>query len=250
MSPTPLVLVCGWVGGSTRAVSKFTPIFHRLGLDTAVVTSSPSHLFLTPDKIHADVAASLRATAAASPTNELVVIPHVISNGGCISWQAIQHQLVAAGVRVRVPAMIFDSAPHSTTTFHSFHGDVGDYLDAVVTSWHIASPVRHALTWLALLVGGVSVSARWAAVGAADPLRRNVTDLIERAAAVPKLFLYSSADQVVPCAQVHDAIAHATALGTSVDAVNFGATPHVGHFVHAPAAYEAAIQAFMTKHTS
>ncbi|KAF0686113.1 Aste57867_22078 [Aphanomyces stellatus] len=245
---TPLVLVCGWVAGSTRAVTKFTPIFHRLGYETAVVPSSISHLYFTPSQIHPDIADTLRASAAASPNRDLVLIPHMLSNGGCISWQAIQHQLVRAGVRFHVPAMLFDSAPYSTSGFHTYSTAIGKSLDTVVDSWQIKFPLVRVLLGGVLRLGWLSVVARWAAVGAPDPIRRITTHLIEHDAAVPKLFLYSDGDHFVSSAEVEGAIAQATALGTPVDTVKFAASPHVMHYVHAPAAYEAAVHAFLVKH--
>ncbi|KAF0686117.1 Aste57867_22082 [Aphanomyces stellatus] len=235
------------MGGSARAVSKYTPIFHRLGYDTTVVPSTIKHFYLTPESSHRDVADGIRASLASS-SQELVVIPHMLSNGGCMSWYAIQQHLVHAGVHFTVPAMIFDSAPHSTYGFHKYHASINTSLDAIVDSWKVESPVMRALLGGALRLGWMSVAARWALVGAPDPFQRNFANLIERDAAIPKLFLYSHGDHVVPSAEVEGSIAAATALGTTLEMVNFGTSVHVSHFAHAPETYEAAIVSFLAKH--
>ncbi|KAF0686116.1 Aste57867_22081 [Aphanomyces stellatus] len=247
MAPRPpLVLVCGWIGGSARAVTKYTPIFHRLGYETTVVPSTIKHFYLTPEATHPEVAARIRAST--SPDEELVLIPHMLSNGGCISWYAIQRHLNQAGVRFHVPAMIFDSAPHSINGFHMYDASVGTSLDSILDSWKVESRVQRAVLGGALRLGWISVVARWAVAGELDPVKRNLAQLIERDAAVPKLFLYSDGDQLISSTEVEGAIAKATAFGTTVESVNFGSSPHVSHYVHAPEAYEAAVDAFLAKH--
>ncbi|RHY36881.1 hypothetical protein DYB25_010940 [Aphanomyces astaci] len=77
----------------------------------------------------------------------------------------------------------------------------------------------------------ISLVGRW------HPLDVNFKRLIQHDAAVPKLFLYSSADPIVPASHVEYAAATAKALGIPVASVDFEVSNHVSHVTYNPDLY-------------
>ncbi|KDO28456.1 hypothetical protein SPRG_06695 [Saprolegnia parasitica CBS 223.65] len=65
---------------------------------------------------------------------------------------------------------------------------------------------------------------------------------------IPKLFLYSNADEIVSAECVQAAIEDATARGSDVASVNYGQSPHVSHLATDPVGYTQHLQAFLDKH--
>jgi Eukaryotic protein of unknown function (DUF829) len=61
----------------------------------------------------------------------------------------------------------------------------------------------------------------------------------------PQLYLYSSADEIIPARYIEEFIARQKALGRTVDAHNFGLSPHVDHFRSYPDLYTAKVEEFL-----
>ncbi|KAF0744159.1 hypothetical protein Ae201684P_018779 [Aphanomyces euteiches] len=242
-SKAPIVLVCGWMNASPRGVAKYAEMFQRLGYRTIVLESHVSHLFLPRSLIHR---AAVQHPLLQATNEELLLVPHMISNGGCLSWTSVQDHLTAEGVRFKVPAMIFDSAPNSDLGFRSYPSSTTRALEALTGS--IKSPVER------LVVRGVyrclwaSVIVRWAIFGKPDPLQVNFASTIVRDAAVPKLFLYSKGDNLVTSDEVERSIAKAKSLGTAVETYDFEESNHVSHFIHDSKTYELKVHDFLKRY--
>ncbi|RHY08474.1 hypothetical protein DYB36_004934 [Aphanomyces astaci] len=80
------------------------------------------------------------------------------------------------------------------------------------------------------------------------PLDVNFKRLIQHDAALPKQFLYSSADPIVPASHVEYAAATAKALGIPVASVDFEVSNHVSLVTFNPDLYIQSIQEFLPKH--
>ncbi|ETW05867.1 hypothetical protein H310_03525 [Aphanomyces invadans] len=240
----PMVLVCGWMHAPSRGVTKYADLFQRLGYCTEVVESHVGHLFLPPAWIHTKSAARV-AVECTSSSEELIIIPHMISGGGCISWYCMERHLRHRGVRFRVPAMIFDSSPNSGKGFAAFWDSPTKALHDLTSS--MRSPFRRWMAQSVLVAGCAAVLLRWAGPLGPDPLQRNIAKLIVQDATIPKLFLYSSNDFIITAKEVEEAIATAAALGTPVDQVNFETSPHVGHLMDFPDTYKHKVAEFLKK---
>ncbi|CAK4352826.1 unnamed protein product [Aphanomyces euteiches] len=225
-SKAPIVLVCGWMNASPRGVAKYAEMFQRLGYRTIVLESHVSHLFLPRSLIHR---AAVQHPLLQATNEELLLVPHMISNGGCLSWTSVQDHLTAEGVRFKVPAMIFDSAPNSDLGFRSYPSSTTRALEALTGS--IKSPVER------LVVRGVY-----------HPLQVNFASTIVRDAAVPKLFLYSKGDNLVTSDEVERSIAKAKSLGTAVETYDFEESNHVSHFIHDSKTYELKVHDFLKRY--
>jgi hypothetical protein len=238
---TPLVLICGWMNASRRGVIKYTELYDPLRFQTIVLESHVSHLFLSPSAIHASTAKDILKRYP--PSEELVIIPHMISNGGCITWVSLEKHLVESGVHFHVPGMIFDSAPNATMHGGFTCARVLPALDYLVAGIH--SPVKRSFAKIAFVAGWISVTLRWAL--SKDPLQRNIDKLIIQDAKVPKLFLYSHSDRLVLSDQVEKAIEGCKSLGTDVESVDFQDSEHVAHFWRHPDRYRQSLTKFLDK---
>ncbi|KAJ1704384.1 hypothetical protein LUZ63_004163 [Rhynchospora breviuscula] len=76
-------------------------------------------------------------------------------------------------------------------------------------------------------------------------LSKYISVLSENQPHCPQLYLYSSADKVIPPRYVEEFIAHQKALGRTVYAHNFGLSPHVDHFRSYPHLYTAKVEEFL-----
>ena len=61
----------------------------------------------------------------------------------------------------------------------------------------------------------------------------------------PQLYIYSSADKVIPAGSVESFIENQRRNGREVRACNFISTPHVDHFRNQPELYSSQLTGFM-----
>lgn len=61
----------------------------------------------------------------------------------------------------------------------------------------------------------------------------------------PQLYIYSSADKVIPAGSVESFIKEQQRSGREVRACNFISTPHVDHFRHDPKLYTSQLTQFL-----
>ncbi|EQC26851.1 hypothetical protein SDRG_15361 [Saprolegnia diclina VS20] len=224
-----VVVVCGWMGGSRRAVDKYAAVYTRLGCKDVVVVQNSMLDFFKAD-VHAATAARLQQLG-----DDCAFVPHLLSNGGCKSWTSIDTHMRNANHAFHVPAMVFDSAPS--------RGEQA----AVDFTWRGA---RHLRTLRERLAVRLSLSAlKW--LPPFRPAHEQFKDhwrlCFDTYKAVPKLFLYSSRDTFVDPESIRTAMATANESATIVDAVDFATSGHVQHLATDPTRYARALQAFCAK---
>ena len=240
----PLVLVCGWLNAPRRGVVKYVEMYKSFQYQTMMLESNASFFVLSPSSIHKDAVAQVQKLRRAS--DELVIIPHMISNGGCISWYCLEDHLAKAGISYRVPAMIFDSAPNSDKGMLGVVSNASEGLDSFTKD--IQSPLKRSIAKVVLAFGYSAAVLRWRLLGTPDPKQRNFDRFIIRDARIPKLFLYSDEDKMVVADEIEVGIAKARSLGTPVETVKFHGSEHVAHFRLNPELYSKTIRQFLTQH--
>ncbi|OQR94869.1 hypothetical protein ACHHYP_00882 [Achlya hypogyna] len=235
MASKRVVVVCGWMGAGGRPVDKYAQIYRQLGFDAVVLVSSTWDFFKSERQVQAGAAKALLDMVRSS---DVEIIPHMLSNGGCRSWYCLEDHLRTALGEVKVPAMIFDSAPSLGTE------------DAVNFTWWGA---RH-LPSLAECAGvRASLSMlKWLpfCTSATDHFARHWDRFFGAQQVVPKLFFYSSSDTFVDADSVQAAIAAAKEGGATVEAVDFKQSTHVNHLTYDPITYSKTIASFLAKHVS
>ncbi|CAK4695089.1 unnamed protein product [Aphanomyces euteiches] len=219
-----VVFVCGWLGGKPRAVAKYAAMYHEtLGLDTFTLLSTPSDYIQPASRVHAASFRDFQTWLANhhDTTTRLVIIPHLMSNGGCYSWSCFPNHLDRAGIAFDVPCLILDSALSAPRD--SSNGPIA--FTAAIKN----RVVRHICAAILTVLMTVAVFLLSDVFGMEGPLEYNYNRLILRDAAIPKLFLYSRGDSVVNPNHIQDAIAKANELKTPVvQVVDFETSKHVG----------------------
>ncbi|KAF0756267.1 hypothetical protein AaE_004705 [Aphanomyces astaci] len=235
----PLILVCGWTNADAAQVDAYLEMYKKLGYHALMLPSHGIDFFLPERWVHGAAVDQVRRLAAGQAAS-LGLIPHVMSNGGCRSWYCFENQLLQARVPFHVVSMVFDSCP-------SIPGALSD--DPITTQVRQTPFLRHLVAqrfvWRWILV--FLHLLLWL-TGRKHPFTLHYLRYLIRDAATPKLFLYSSADELVSTSDIQGAIQTAQSMGSSITCVDFEASQHVSHLNSNPALYASSIQAFVTTH--
>lgn len=239
-----VVIVCGWLGGKSRVVAKYAALYQEsLGLDTFTLLSAPSDYVKLERRHHVASFKTFRKRLANhhDKRSRLVIIPHVMSNGGCYSWNCFQSHLDRAGISFDMPCTIFDSCLSLPRDVRS----IAIAFSILFTKNDILRSIVAAVCLFVLSVASFLVTDIFGIVG---PVQSNYNRVILRDAAIPKLFLYSKADRIVESKHIELAIAKANELKTPVvQGVDFGTSDHVAHFTYAPERYKQSVRGFVSQ---
>ena len=159
-----------------------------------------------------------RLVAEAKATKAPRLYAHIFSNGGSMLLLEVLSELEP----LRLDGVIYDSAPSAEGTIRPVAGPVIAYLSG--------GTLQAARGGLVDAVAGASGVSR--AEGAPRVLRRSLDASIN----VPRreLFLYSDGDRLVWRSHVEQFRAPPRPGKRVVETRNFGASPHVGHFMRNP----------------
>ncbi|CAK4085043.1 unnamed protein product [Aphanomyces euteiches] len=244
MGARPIVLVCSWLNGKPRVVQKYAGLYESLGYPTFTLLCNATDMFLPETQVHTKSFHAfqtwLDTTTAIEPNEPLVIVPHLMSNGGCWSWYCFENHLVRAGIPFRVPSIILDSAMNRPDDM----SNSGVALAASMTNPIVRQVVA------AFFSVAMPAYARFVqlAFGQNIPLEVSFQRFIERDAAIPKLFLYSSADTTIGPDHVEHAIESANKLQTKVEKVDFETSKHVAHYMDKPDVYVDAVERFLNEY--
>ncbi|EQC26850.1 hypothetical protein SDRG_15360 [Saprolegnia diclina VS20] len=232
MTTKRVVVVCGWLNAKARPVAKYAELYKQLGYDAVVLLSGGADLLQPARFLHPNAVATVLAPLKQSPTDTLELIPHMLSNGGCRSWFAVERSLRDANERYIVPAMVFDSAPSTNVK------------DAADFSW----PATDALPTLRLRLATrlMLIGMKWYPTlsRSDDAFEEHWQRYLVDQAHVPKLFMFSPQDNIVSPAHIQAAIACAKDAGTRVVVEEFVQAKHVSLYAQAPQRYASVVASF------
>ncbi|KAJ3416318.1 hypothetical protein HDV05_002258 [Chytridiales sp. JEL 0842] len=225
-SPTrsPVVLLCGWMGGALRHVSKYAQYYQDNGYDVivALCTHEDTFSFKTASRNLKPLIPLLEEykVLTSSPGDSRVIV-HVFSNGGCYMLNTLNMMLNNGTIpetpptpfqpkeeqeeskallkgddmgtyqTLRTSAVILDSCPGK---FHRIHNNVRAFSTFVSTPWirtYLWKPVLYIL--FAILMTLQRFRRRPPAVAIAA---KNAVSTLHPLPG-PRLFLYSKADELV-----------------------------------------------------
>ncbi|GAA5926070.1 hypothetical protein JCM3775_005194 [Rhodotorula graminis] len=244
-----LILISGWMGAQLKHVEKYAETYRTIYPTSSILLlrSMESDFFRPSKLVHAlvpaaDVLRSRTSGYTAGPSSGLLV--HAFSNGGCLTLKTLnelmrpsradgRQPIAAATTPLPARAIVFDSCPGQAS------------LSGIIAAF--TAGVKSPLVKVPLM--GV-LSVVYAFLRLWDMIRRR-SSILARVAAyfnspalppVPRLYLYSTTDKLVPCADVEQHVAEARSLGLEVRAERFEATPHVAHARADPKRYWGAVQ--------
>jgi len=156
------------------------------------------------------------------------LLVHTFSNGGCLSLISLSRRILlsrpspSSAPAVPAKALIFDSCPAPITTHN------GAYAFSMV----FRSPWLRWCSWYVIYAALGLMRGVNAALGYPDSAGRMREDLLDPAllpSQVPRAYIYSKADKIVPYQYVEEMIALEKKEGRQVDTERYEDTPHVAH---------------------
>jgi hypothetical protein len=238
-----IILICGWMGGKTRSLSRYTTKYNalypaaRIILVSSAVSDTPGFRALLSSrevKQRADAPAKALLRNAHAEEDKLLI--HVFSNGGGMSLAAIAkayRQLT--GVPLPARLTVFDSLPGGDKLTNELSRWVGALAVGLPSNVFIRWP---AVALIALVVviqlGFPSLMGR---ENAATKARRDLKDEDLISPQSKRLYLYSEADALIGAAEVREHAAECASKGWDVETVNFQVSGHVRHAIMDPERY-------------
>ena len=162
-----------------------------------------------------------------------------MSNGGARSFCCFEEHFKRNFKTLNIETMIIDSCP--TLEAKTFPG----------TKFFVSAlPKLVAKILDFLLIPFLLGSSVWSMLNPKSSVFYQQRTRILQELKVPKLFLYSRADTVVPAVDIEEAIEIARINGSKVEFLDFKDSPHVQHLRMHPQLYISTVKAFLLKHLS
>ncbi|KAK0279126.1 hypothetical protein LTR35_008861 [Friedmanniomyces endolithicus] len=218
------IILCAWFRALPKHISKYTTAHqHRNpSADILLLQSGVADMIFTSHATQrAHLLPAVEILRAAHAAGNRILL-HVFSNGGANSAVQLAHAWrEVVGTPIPVDAVVLDSCPGSP--------DIRLAATAVITSiprsqqwwavvfvWTVIMP----LFISPMLVGSPNL-VEW--------LRRGLNDGSLFAREVPRVYLYSEADRLVPSSAVEEHCAEARNAGYKASLVRFRGSAHVAH---------------------
>ncbi|GAA6007562.1 hypothetical protein JCM10207_006387 [Rhodosporidiobolus poonsookiae] len=246
-----LILVASWMGAQIRHVEKYLQSYSSMYPSASIllVRSMESDFYslrdrLTPALFPAVELLQAHAARAGPPTDAVgpksTVLVHAFSNGGCMSLKALNELLRKSASSSRpsvtskdpllpgntaitsIPAraIVFDSCPGHSTLSNTLEA-----FTAGIKSRFVKYP---AMAFFAVFFFVHKLVDK---IRGQLPLLVRLSTYLNSPSfpAVPRLYLYSDADKLVPSSDVEAHAAAAEKQGIVVRREKFEGTPHVAH---------------------
>lgn len=195
-----LVVLCTWMSANRRHIAKYTDQYRTQypGADILVVESSIADIFyrsnqtqqhrLRPahDILHSHI------TGPAKDLDRGQVLLHVFSNGGAQCAVQLATGLLPEHRRLAFNAIIFDSCPGEATYQRSVHAMTLSLPKSAIAKYlgPLLIHVTLCFFYIAIFISGFETVITRSRRLLNDPAMFGVT--------VPRLYIYSEADQLVP----------------------------------------------------
>ncbi|KAL6234442.1 hypothetical protein BDW75DRAFT_212213 [Aspergillus navahoensis] len=249
-----LIVLCTWLGGATpRRIVKYVSHHHRLFPGSAILLITTGMIDITVRSLSA-IRSRLRPareairrvlaprTGDAAKTSNGVLL-HIFSHGGSnIALQLIlsmQNPKHPSGIhRLPLQGIIFDSCPGDTTFMRNYQASVYSLPPA---------PLPIQLLSKALLfpaIGAVTGLQALGIMSSISEMKRQLNDSLVISARVPRLYLFSKADETIHWEEVQAHLDDARVRGYCVLSVVFHKSPHCALVVEDEKRYWGAIQRF------
>ena len=232
-----LILLTSWMNASPRQVAKYTTRYHRLFPLSRVVlvtTSSLHFLVQSTNQRIKDLEPALDILKSLQPKERVLL--HAFSNGGVIAaWLLAKTYRAHTGQSLPISEAIFDSAPGSqgyTASLAAF--SIG------LPKNTIARAIGSGLLRIVLGVWFcyIYITAKETIV---DTVRKGLNDPDLFPTHAIRLYVYSSADEIIQWQDVEAHAGEAQAKGYNVQKVKYLDSGHTAHLLHDENRYWSAV---------
>ncbi|SCV70749.1 BQ2448_3511 [Microbotryum intermedium] len=260
-----IVLMFGWMDAQMKHLAKYAAGYHRVYPSSTIllVRSSQSSFYsraetqlpaLSPavEFLRARLGESGSAVPAAGPSSGLLV--HTSSNGGCLNLKMINEMMLGSSLSHITKADSQGPAEHKTDSdavkgiparavvFDSCPGNGGlktmvSAFTVPLNNWLLKAP---AMVLVALVFG---MTRFFNALRFRPSILEQVgTYVATQIPLVPRLYLYSETDKLIPAHHVEANAQRARQQGGRVTMLKFDGTEHVNHARKEPEKYWGAVK--------
>ncbi|KAK1433292.1 hypothetical protein QVD17_10202 [Tagetes erecta] len=267
--PVVTVVVLGWLGSKQKHLRRYAEMYNVLGMNAVTFAASVN------DVLGFDLGRNIEARIA-ELSDELVLwmeekddgrerflVFHTFSNTGWLVYGAVLNLLQGRDEVVeRIIGCVVDSggdpeldpkvwAAGFTTAILkkqssavNSSSEAGEVQNGVT---NVNTDVKEPLFVECLLL---TLFEKFFTYFLAVPdikkrLTKVITTLSENQPSCPQIYLYSTADKVIPFQRTESFAEHQKKLGRQVTTFNFKSSPHVDHYRTFPAMYRSLIQNFL-----
>jgi hypothetical protein len=228
-SNSPIVVVCGWLNGSLKPVSKYAVLYATMGYRVLILLSKSYEWIFYPDSL-LHLQTFNRIKSIINPNEQFII--HLMSNGGCRSWFCLEKHLKTKNINPLV--IVFDSCP--------------SYLDLNSKLPNAFYTKNWLLNWAISLIIVIRVKFMMKYFPSTNIFTKSINRFVHELKHVPKLFLYSNGDKVISEIAIKKVVKEAKEAGSEVEEFNFGDSEHVAHLQKYPIEYQNIITIFLKKY--
>lgn len=271
--PIVTVVMLGWLGSKPKHLRRYIELYNSRGIHAVTFVASVRDV-LTFDlgkKLEERVAVlanelALWLSESDKDGRERCLIFHTFSNTGWLAYGAILENLksrqellekikgcvVDSGgdpdISPKVWAAGFTAAmlkKRSSFAYSSVEAGEGNEVGSPLTSGNIQ--IKGAMLIETVLFAALEklFSFLLNLSNVNERLRRIISVLVNNQPSCPQLYLYSTADKVIPFQSVESFIEEQRKSGREVHSFNFGSSPHVDHYRTFPDNYVSVLQKFL-----
>ncbi|KAL6062128.1 hypothetical protein QOT17_012378 [Balamuthia mandrillaris] len=256
---TPLVVTIGWLGCQPRHLQKFTGWYQAQGCDTLAYIPTIATM-LTPSlgqRRAADVWQTIRSLSAVTtseakeeeataPLKRKPIVFHTFSNNGTFFWarllaHSLKHPDLQRLLKHSTAACIFDSSPSEISIDIFVRGFTGAILGMLFP--HKGEAIYHHSLLSPML------RALFLLYSSSPSLKRHVSSVLDAVAVAqprcPQMYLYSTADHLIPYQQIEAIIQAQKDAGLDVCSKRWTDSAHVNHFRMHKEEYCDAVNSFL-----
>ncbi|KAI0661126.1 hypothetical protein C8Q70DRAFT_911985, partial [Cubamyces menziesii] len=244
-----LIIIFGWLGAQASTLRKYSDSYRKL-------YPSSAQMIVNSDTLRFWKLASVRERALQPMVKEIEghiseapvsnpprILLHVMSNGGVCSLVDLAAAIRRRGLRAPEGtkcAIVFDSAP-APVTFSMMNRAFTAGIRSRIMKYLMMAFVSS--TYVVMTLVGILFRTP-------RPIQREMAALNDprllpwTSTRTPRMYLYSSGDQIVPESGVEEHAAKARMAGYPVQMVHFGSSAHVTHARNDPEKYWRSIKTF------
>ncbi|KAI4384305.1 hypothetical protein MLD38_002478 [Melastoma candidum] len=253
-----VVVLLGWLGAKQKHLKKYAEWYTSKGFNVITFTFPISEIlsYQVGGKAEQDVGLLVKHLVEwLEDEDGRNLVFHTFSNTGWLTYGAILEKLQQQDpvLMGKIKGCVVDSAPVAAPDPQVWaSGFSAAFLkkQSVATKGISRSTEKEetkpALTESALLL---ILEKLFEVVLKLPTVNRRLSDVLDvlssRPPSCPQLYIYSSADRVIPADYVESFIEEQKRLGVEVRACNFVSTPHVDHFRNDPKLYTTQLTHFL-----
>jgi hypothetical protein len=230
--PPSLVILCTWLGGSTtRRVHKYTTGYHQLFPNAYILLIRTTILDMTLRSF------ILEKTKSSDHASDSSILLHMFSHGGCNTAIQLAISMGEDGLDLPLSRIIFDCCPGDATFRNAYN--------AAALSLPTSQPAR-SIGKLALYpsIAAITGLQDLGVMSSVRELRAQLNDVAVFGSHARRLYLYSTADQMVNFQDVELHLKAARSRGYRADGVMFQRSSHCALILEDAARYWTAIENF------